>query len=220
MCIQSGDNSLIDVVSLEKRMRSSMNPDFRYRGVFTGSSLASGSLAGGEITPLPRLTFSHHLGRVGRKDTRAHHGEGRDRDLGASRATEQRAGDWARGFIVGGVRRRAGGRRGGLRSGRATFPTSATSSDEGSRPSRAGRGGRGAGGGVRRARGVRSIAIRRVETGRRAGRGPRRVRRDGAADQAPAARRGHLLAGRVRRHGRAGADVAAAAEGFLAGHKG
>ena len=32
MGIQLGDNSLIDVVSLEKRMRSSLNPDFRYSG--------------------------------------------------------------------------------------------------------------------------------------------------------------------------------------------
>ena len=32
MGIQHGDNSLIDVVSLEKRMGTSQNPDFRYSG--------------------------------------------------------------------------------------------------------------------------------------------------------------------------------------------
>ena len=32
MGIQHGDISLIDVVSLEKRMRNSLNPDFRYSG--------------------------------------------------------------------------------------------------------------------------------------------------------------------------------------------
>ena len=32
MGIQVGDNSLIYVVSLKKRMRSSSNPDFRYSG--------------------------------------------------------------------------------------------------------------------------------------------------------------------------------------------
>ena len=32
MGIQVGDNSLIDVVPLYKRMRSSLNPDFRYSG--------------------------------------------------------------------------------------------------------------------------------------------------------------------------------------------
>ena len=38
MGIQVDDNSLIDVVSLEKRMRSSLNPDFRYSGAqFSGT---------------------------------------------------------------------------------------------------------------------------------------------------------------------------------------
>ena len=36
MGIQHGDNSLIDVVSLEKRMGTSQNPDFHYSGALAG----------------------------------------------------------------------------------------------------------------------------------------------------------------------------------------
>ena len=81
---------------------------------------------------------------------------------------------------------------------------------------------------MRRARRVKRVAVsfdadagRRLSSHReRRRRGTLRERARGPAEQAPAARRGHLMAGRFRGHRRAGANVAAAAQGRVAGHRG